>query len=90
MVASIALERGGKALGGFPCLWSHTDDGRYLTASIERKKQMMWVILSWTCFASVLFALSVYAWRNLLKTEQIVRPYIDDIPFRPNCYRHND
>jgi hypothetical protein len=90
MVASIALGRGGKAPGGFLCLWSHTDDGRYLAAYIERKKQMMWIILSWTSFASVLFALSVYAWRNLFKTERIVRPYIDDIPFRPNRYRHND
>ena len=51
---------------------------------------MMWIMLSWTCFASVLFALSVYAWRDLFKTERIVRPYIDDIPFRPNRYRHND
>ena len=90
MVASIALERGGKALGGFPCLWSHTDDGRYLAASIVGKTQMMWIMLSWASCASVLFALSVYAWRNLFKTERIVRPYIDDIPFRPNRYRHND
>ena len=68
----------------------HTDDGRYLAAFFERKKQMMWIMLSWTLFALVLFALSVHAWRNLLKTERIVRPYIDDIPFRPNRYRHND
>jgi len=51
---------------------------------------MMWIMLSWTSFASVLAAFSVYAWRNLFKTERIVRPYIDDIPFRPNRYRHND
>ena len=31
------------------------------------------------CFAFVLFALSVYAWRDLFKTERTVRPYIDDI-----------
>jgi hypothetical protein len=72
-----------------PCLWSHIDDERYL-ADIERKKQMMWIMLAWTCFAFFLFALSVYAWRNLFKTERIVRPYIDDIPFRPNRYRHNE
>ena len=51
---------------------------------------MMWIILLWTSFAFVLFALSVYAWRDLLKTERTVRPYIDDIPFRPDRYRHND
>jgi hypothetical protein len=51
---------------------------------------MMWIMLSWTTFASVLFAFSVYAWRNLFKTERNVRPYIDDIPFRPNRYRHNE
>jgi len=68
----------------------HTDDGRYLAAFFERKKQMMWIMLSWTSFASVLAAFSVYAWRNLFKTERIVRPYIDDIPFRPNRYRHNE
>ena len=90
MVASIALERGGKALRGLPCLWSHTDDGRSLAASIERRKQMMLILLSWTFFAFVLFALSVHAWRCLFKTERTVRPYIDDIPFRPNRYRHND
>lgn len=51
---------------------------------------MMWIMLSWTFFAFVLFALSVHAWRNLFKTERTVRPYIDDIPFRPTRYRHND
>ena len=51
---------------------------------------MKWIILLWTSFAFVLFALSVYAWRDLLKTERTVRPYIDDIPFRPDRYRHND
>ena len=51
---------------------------------------MMRIMLSWTFFAFALFALSVHAWRDLLKTERTVRPYIDDIPFRPNRYRHND
>ena len=51
---------------------------------------MIWIILSWAFFAFVLFALSVCAWRNLFKTERVVRPYIDDIPFRPNRYRLND
>ncbi|PSO15399.1 hypothetical protein C7G41_36745 [Bradyrhizobium sp. MOS002] len=56
----------------------------------REEKQMIWIILSWAFFAFVLFALSVYAWRNLFKTERVVRPYIDDIPFRPNRYRLND
>ena len=51
---------------------------------------MMWIMLSWTPFAFLLFALSVCAWRDLLKTERTVRPHIDDIPFRPNRYRRND
>jgi len=51
---------------------------------------MKWIMLLWTSFASVLFAISVHAWRDLFKTERVVRPYIDDIPFRPNRYRHND
>jgi hypothetical protein len=51
---------------------------------------MMWIMLSFTSFVSVLFAFSVYAWRDLFKTERVVRPYIDDIPFQPSRYRHND
>ncbi len=51
---------------------------------------MRWVMLLFTSFASVLLAFSVYAWRDLFKTERVVRPHIDDIPFRPNRYRHND
>ena len=51
---------------------------------------MIWVMLSWTCFALFLFALSVCAWRDLFKAERTVRPYIDDIPFQPNRYRHNE
>ena len=51
---------------------------------------MMWIMLLSTCFALVLFALSVHAWRDLFKTERTVQPYIDDIPFKPNRYRHND
>jgi hypothetical protein len=56
----------------------------------RRKKQMRWILLLWTSFVSVLFVISVYAWRDLFKTERVVRPYIDDIPFRPDRYRHND
>jgi hypothetical protein len=44
----------------------------------------------WTSFVSVLIAISAYEWRDMLKTEQVVRPHIDDIPFRPNRYRHSD
>ena len=50
----------------------------------------MWIMLSWTFFAFVFFALSVHAWCDLFKTERTVRPYIEDIPFRPNRYRHDD
>jgi hypothetical protein len=42
-----------------------------------------WIMLLFTSFVSVLFAFSVYAWRDLFKTERVVRPYIDDIPFQP-------
>ena len=28
--------------------------------------------------------------RDMLKTKRVVRPYIDDIPFRPNRYRQRD
>jgi len=51
---------------------------------------MSWIMLLWTSSVSVLFAISVYVWRDLFKTKQVMRPYIDDIPFRPNRYRHND
>ena len=51
---------------------------------------MKWIMLLWTSFVSVLIAISAYAWRNMLKTERVVRPYIDDIPFRPNRYRQSD
>jgi hypothetical protein len=37
----------------------------------------------------VLIAFYAYAWRDMLKTERVVRPYIDDIPFRPS-YRQSD
>lgn len=51
---------------------------------------MKWIMLLWTSFVSVLIAISAYAWRDMLKTERVVRPCIDDIPFRPNRYRHSD
>jgi hypothetical protein len=51
---------------------------------------MRWIILLWTSSVSVSFAISVYVWRDLFKTERVMRPYIDDIPFRPSRYRHND
>jgi hypothetical protein len=51
---------------------------------------MIWFVLSLTLFAFALFALSISAWRELFTTERTVRPYIDDIPFQPDRYRHND
>ena len=69
---------------------SDTYDGRYLLPYIERKTQMKWIMLLWTSFVSVLIAISAYAWRDMFKTERVVRPYIDDVPFRPNRYRHSD
>lgn len=51
---------------------------------------MKWIILLWTSFVSVLIAIYVYAWRDMLKTKRVVRPYIDDIPFRPNRYRQSE
>ena len=51
---------------------------------------MKWIMLLWTFFVSVLIAFYAYAWRDLLKAERVVRPYIDDIPFRPNRYRQSD
>jgi hypothetical protein len=45
---------------------------------------MKWIILLWTSFVSVLIAIYAYAWRDMLKTKRVVRPYIDDIPFRLN------
>jgi hypothetical protein len=73
-----------------PNLEVNTDDRRYLPAYIGREKQMRWIILFWTSSVSVLFAISIYVWRDLFKTERVVRPYLDDIPFQPNRYRHND
>jgi hypothetical protein len=51
---------------------------------------MKWIILLWTSFVSVLIAIYAYAWRDMLTTKRVVRPYIDDIPFRPNRYRQRD
>jgi len=51
---------------------------------------LKWIMLLWTSIVSFLIAISAYAWRDMLKTERVVRPYIDDIPFRPNRYRHSD
>jgi hypothetical protein len=51
---------------------------------------MKWIMLTFTSFVSVLAAVSAYAWRDMLKTERVVRPYIDDIPFQPDRYRHRD
>jgi hypothetical protein len=51
---------------------------------------MKWIVLLWTSFISVLVIISVYAWRDMLKTERVVRPYLDDIPFRPDRYRHHE
>jgi hypothetical protein len=51
---------------------------------------MKWIILLWTSFVSVLIAIYAHARRDMLKTKRVVRPYIDDIPFRPNRYRQSD
>lgn len=51
---------------------------------------MKWTLLLWTSFVSVLIAIYAYAWCDMFKTKRVVRPYIDDIPFRPNRYRQRD
>ena len=51
---------------------------------------MKWIMLLWTSFASVLITIYANAWRDMLKTERVVRPYIDDILFRPNRCRQID
>ena len=49
-----------------------------------------WIMLLWAPAAVVLIAMSAYAWRDMLKPGHVVRSHIDDIPFRPNRYRHSD
>jgi hypothetical protein len=62
-----------------------------LSARLHREENALkWIMLLWTSIVSFLIAISAYAWRDMLKTERVVRPYIDDIPFRPNRYRHSD
>ncbi len=51
---------------------------------------MNWIVLFWALIALALIMLSAYAWRDMLNTDRAVRPHIDDIPFRPNHYRHSD
>jgi hypothetical protein len=51
---------------------------------------MNWIMLLWPSIATVLILLSACAWLDTLKTEEAVRPHIDDIPFRPNAHRHSD
>ena len=50
---------------------------------------MNWIMLVWPSVAAVLILVSAFAWLDTIKTEA-VRPHIDDIPFRPNPYRHSD
>ncbi len=57
---------------------------------ITVEAQMNWVVLLWALIVLALIAMSAFAWRDTLKTEWAVRPHIDDIPFRPNPYRHSD
>jgi hypothetical protein len=64
--------------------------GGYLLADFAKEAQMKWIMAFWTSIVSVLMVISALAWREMLKTERAVRPYIDDIPFRPNGYRHRD
>lgn len=52
--------------------------------------QMNLIVLLWALIVLALIAMSAYAWRDTLKIEWTVRPHIDDIPFRPNHYRHSD
>ena len=47
-------------------------------------------MLFWMSVVVLLIAIFAYAWRGMLKTEHVVRSHIDDIPFRPNRYRHSD
>jgi hypothetical protein len=51
---------------------------------------MNWIVLLWAVIVLALIVLSAFAWRDTLKTEEPVRPHIDDIPFRPNHHRHSD
>jgi hypothetical protein len=51
---------------------------------------MNWIMLSWASIAFVVIVISVHARRDALRSQGIVRPHIDDIPFRPNHYRHSD
>lgn len=47
-------------------------------------------MLLWLSVVVVLIAMSAYASRDMLNHGRVVRSHLDDIPFRPNRYRHSD
>jgi hypothetical protein len=71
-------------------LITHQDDEGCLPAYIRKEAKMNWIMLVWPSVAAVLILVSAFAWLDTIKTESAVRPHIDDIPFRPNPYRHSD